>query len=77
MYIPDKAPALERAQIVRPTSSDRHHTRRPSLPAPEFYRRLARPGEPWDIASVNWESRLSRPADINAFDPSAATLRAL
>jgi peptide/nickel transport system substrate-binding protein len=46
-----------------------------ALPGAEFYRRLSRPGEPWDIASTNWEADFPDPADfINSlFDPASAS----
>jgi YVTN family beta-propeller protein len=44
-----------------------------ALPGAELYSRLARPGEPWDIAFTNYGADFPDPADMinNLFDPAS------
>ena len=46
-----------------------------ALPGPAFYRRLERPGEPWDIAWTNWGADFADPFTMinELFDPVPPT----
>lgn len=75
MYTPDVAPWLQEAQIIRrdlrPLGID---VQLKEFPIDEYFDRITRRGEPFDLAVVGWYSNNTDPAqDLDIFDGSTIT----
>ena len=73
MYTPNASPWLQEAQVVRrdlkPLGID---VQIETMPFGAFYRRINRPGEPFDLAISSWGSQTTDPAEVlDTFDSRA------